>query len=143
MKKIKIAVVGYGNRGQVYADYSLEEPQEVEVVAVVDCNAYKLELAKTRYGLTDRQVFSTYKEFLASGLEVDVVVNATMDQVHYQTAMEILQSKHNMLMEKPIVSKREELIDIQKAAKENVPKILGSLPKELWEQIDINQLLNE
>ena len=119
MKKIKIAVVGYGNRGQVYADYSLEEPQEVEVVAVVDCNAYKLELAKTRYGLTDRQVFSTYKEFLSSGLEVDVVVNATMDQVHYQTAMEILQSKHNMLMEKPIVSKREELIDIQKAAKEN------------------------
>lgn len=31
----------------------------------------------------------------------------------------------------------------KKAAKENVPKVLGSLPKELWEQIDINQLLNE
>lgn len=31
----------------------------------------------------------------------------------------------------------------KKAAKENVPKILGSLPNELWEQIDINQLLNE
>ena len=119
MKKIKIAVVGYGNRGQVYADYSLEEPQEVEVVAVVDCNVYKLELAKERYGLTDRQVFSSYKEFLASGLEVDVVVNATMDQVHYQTAMEILQSKNNMLIEKPIVAKREELVNIQKAAKEN------------------------
>ena len=119
MKKIKIAVVGYGNRGQVYADYSLEEPQEVEVVAVVDCNAYKLEIAKERYGLTDRQVFSTYQEFVASGLEADVVVNATMDQVHYQTAMEILQSKRNMLIEKPIVAKREELVDIQKAAKEN------------------------
>lgn len=31
----------------------------------------------------------------------------------------------------------------RKSAKENVPKILGGLPKELWEQIDINQLLNE
>jgi len=31
----------------------------------------------------------------------------------------------------------------RKSAKENVPKVLGSLPKELWEQIDINQLLNE
>lgn len=31
----------------------------------------------------------------------------------------------------------------KKATKENVPKILGSLPNELWEQIDINQLLNE
>lgn len=119
MKKIKIAVVGYGNRGQVYADYSLDEPQEVEVVAVVDCNAYKLETAKQRYGLSDKQVFSVYKDFVASGLEVDVVINATMDQVHYETALEILQSKHNMLIEKPIVAKKEELLEIQRLAKEN------------------------
>lgn len=119
MKKIKIAVVGYGNRGQVYADYSLEEPQEVEVVAVIDCNAYKLETAKQRYGLTDKQVFLTYKQFADSGLEADVVVNATMDQVHYETAMEILKSKRNMLIEKPIVAKREELLDIQRTAKKN------------------------
>ena len=119
MKKIKIAVVGYGNRGQVYADYSLDEPQEVEVVAVVDCNVYKLETAKQRYGLSDKQVFSVYKDFVASGLEVDVVINATMDQVHYETALEILQSKHNMLIEKPIVAKKEELLEIQRLAKEN------------------------
>jgi predicted dehydrogenase len=112
MKKIKIAVVGYGNRGQVYADYSLDEPQEVEVVAVVDCNDYKLEVAKERYGLSNQQVFSTYKEFLASGLKVDVVINATMDQDHYKTAMEILESNHDMLIEKPIVAKREELQEI-------------------------------
>jgi hypothetical protein len=31
----------------------------------------------------------------------------------------------------------------KKAAKENVPKIIGSLPEEVREQIDINQLLNE
>ena len=34
MKKIKLAVLGYGNRGQVYADYSLDEPDEVEVVGM-------------------------------------------------------------------------------------------------------------
>ena len=123
MKKIKIAVVGYGNRGQVYADYSLDEPQEVEVVAVVDCNKYKLEVAKERYGLTNQQVFSTYKEFLASGLEVDVVINATMDQDHYKTAMEILESNHDMLIEKPIVAKREELVDIHNLAKEKGRKV--------------------
>ena len=32
---------------------------------------------------------------------------------------------------------------LKKSAKENVPKVLGSLPKEIWEQIDINQILNE
>lgn len=119
MKKIKIAVVGYGNRGQVYADYSLDEPQEVEVVAVVDPNPYKLDVAKERYGLTDNQVFLNYQGFVASGLDVDIVINATMDQVHYETAIEILSSKKNMLIEKPIVAKREELLEIQKLAKEN------------------------
>lgn len=119
MKKIKIAVVGYGNRGQVYADYSLDEPQELEVTAIIDTNPYKLEVAKERYGLSDGQVFTSYQQFLASGLDVDIVVNATMDQVHYETAMEILASKHNMLLEKPIVANRKELLDIQRAAKEN------------------------
>lgn len=119
MKKIKIAIVGYGNRGQVYADYSLDEPQEVEIVAVVDVNAYKLELAKSRYNLTDGQVFSCYKEFVSSGIEADIVVNATMDQVHYETAMEILASKHDMIIEKPIVANPDELADIQNLAKKN------------------------
>ena len=31
----------------------------------------------------------------------------------------------------------------RKSAKENVPKILGSLPEDIREQVDINQLLNE
>ena len=93
MKKIKLAVVGYGNRGQVYADYSLDEPTEVEVAAVVDPNEYKLQVAKERYGLSDKQVFTSYADFVASGMDVDIVANATMEQLHYETALEILKSK--------------------------------------------------
>lgn len=119
MKKIKIAVVGYGNRGQVYADYSLDEPNEVEVVAVVDPNEYKLIVAKERYGLSDKNVFTNYSDFVKSGLEVDIVINATMEQQHYQTAMEILASSHNMLIEKPIVSTEKEIEDIRALAEKN------------------------
>ena len=119
MKKIKIAILGYGNRGQVYADYSLDEPEEVEVVAVIDPNPYKLETAKERYALSDGQVFLAYKDFVASGVEADIVINATMDQSHYETAIEVLQSKRDMLIEKPIVANRDELLEIQRLAKEN------------------------
>lgn len=31
----------------------------------------------------------------------------------------------------------------KKAAKENVPKVIASMPIEIREQIDVNQLLNE
>ena len=123
MKKMKLAVVGYGNRGQVYADYSLDEPEELEVVAVIDPNEYKLKVAKERYKLSDGQVFTSFSEFLASGLEVDIVANATMEQLHYQTAVEILKYKHNMLIEKPIVAKKEELTEIYRLANENGCKV--------------------
>jgi predicted dehydrogenase len=91
----------------------------VEVVAIIDPNAYKLQVAKERYSLSDGQLFSAYADFVASGVEADIVINATMEQIHYQTAMEILASKHHMLIEKPIVSKENELRDIERLAKQN------------------------
>jgi hypothetical protein len=32
---------------------------------------------------------------------------------------------------------------LKKSAKENVPKVIASLPKEFQDQIDVNQLLNQ
>ena len=119
MKKIKIAIVGYGNRGQVYADYSLDEPNEVEVAAVIDPNEYKLKAAKERYGMSDDRLFTAYADFVAANVDVDIVINATMEQYHYETAMEILRSKHHMLIEKPIVANKKELMEIYNAAQEN------------------------
>lgn len=123
MKKIKIAIVGYGNRGQVYADYSLDEPNEVEVVSVIDPNAYKLQVAKERYNLKEEQTFTNYADFVKSNIDVDIVINATMEQQHYQTAIEILSSGHDMLIEKPIVSKKEELDEIVRLANEKNCKV--------------------
>ena len=36
MKKIKVALLGCGDRGCIYADYSLRNPDDMEIVAVVD-----------------------------------------------------------------------------------------------------------
>ena len=123
MKKIKVAIVGYGNRGQVYADYSLDEPNEVEVASVIDPNVYKLQVARERYNLSENQTFTNYADFVKSNIDVDIVINATMEQQHYQTAIEILSSGHDMLIEKPIVSKREELDEIVRLANEKNCKV--------------------
>ena len=99
MKK-RVAIIGYGRSGQdIHGNFfASENNDKYEVVAVVDPNPYKLDVAKERYGLTDNQVFLNYQGFVASGLDVDIVINATMDQVHYETAIEILSSKKNMLI---------------------------------------------
>ena len=118
MKKLMTAIVGYGNRGQIYANYSLDEPLELGVAAVIDPNDFKLQEAKKKYGLSDDCLFHDFDAFVASGIACDFVINATMDQYHYETAMQILNAGYDMLMEKPIVPNAERLREIESLAKE-------------------------
>ena len=122
-KKLWGVVVGYGNRGQVYADYTFDNPEEFGVAAVVDPNKFKLQEAQKRYGLSDGQLFESFEEFLRAKIPCDFVINATMDQYHYETAMQILESGYDMLMEKPIVPNKEELLAIQACATQKGCKV--------------------
>lgn len=48
--KKRAVIVGYGNRGQVYAGYALSNPNELEIAAVVDVNEFRLKEAKRNTG---------------------------------------------------------------------------------------------
>ena len=122
-RKLWTVVVGYGNRGQVYADYSLDCPDELGIAAIVDPNEFKLKEAQKRYGLSDDRLFTNFADFVKSGVACDFVINATMDQYHYETAMQILAAKYDMLMEKPIVPNEQQLMAIKNLAEENGCKV--------------------
>jgi len=121
--KKQVVIVGYGNRGQVYGDYALEMPDEMEVVGIVEPNAYKRGIAKERYGLSDRQLFDSLEKFLRVRPKCDLIINATMDQLHYRTSIDILNAGYDMMLEKPIVNKAKELLEIERVAKENNCKV--------------------
>ena len=123
IKKLRAVVVGYGNRGQVYADYSLDCPDQFEIIGAVDPNPFRLNEAKKRYGLSDASLFNSLDDFLSQKISCDLVINATMDQLHYETAMKILEAGYDMLMEKPIVNKASELLDIKRKAEEKGCKV--------------------
>lgn len=117
-KKRWATVVGYGNRGQVYAGYSLTNPDELGIAAVVDVNPFRLDEARKAYNLSDDQLFTSFQDFLKSGIDCDFVIDTTMDQYHYETAMEILDAGYDILLEKPIVPTEAQLLDIQRKARE-------------------------
>lgn len=123
IKKLWAVVVGFGNRGQVYADYSLEESEEFGIRGIVDTNPFRLQEAKERYGLDDTQLFASVEEFLKADVKCDFVINATMDQLHYETALQIIDAGYDMLMEKPIVPKAEQLREIERRAKEKETRV--------------------
>ena len=124
MKKIQVALLGCGDRGCIYADYALRNPEDMEIVAVVDNVPLKKETARVRYSLPENLAFDSVEAFIAAGIVCDIVIDATMDRAHYPTAMALLNAKYNVLLEKPVCPTKEELLDIQKAAHENGCKVI-------------------
>ena len=119
MKQIKAIVVGFGDRGSIYASYALEHPDELQIIGVVDTNKERLLLAKQLYRLNDEQLFDDLDKCLAKNLPCDLYINATMDQIHYEVLKKLLNTKKAILTEKPIVNNKKELLELEKLANEN------------------------
>ena len=116
--QIKAVVVGYGDRGSIYADYASRYPEELKIEAVVDPDAFRLSLAKEKFGLTDEQCLTDLDALLAKGKIADFAIVATMDQLHYQQAKALLLQNYHLLLEKPIVNNSRELQELKKIAEE-------------------------
>ena len=84
------AVLGYGDRSEKYSYYALSHPDELRVIAVIDIADYKLEKAKKVFGLKDDMLFDSLDNFLSKGIKCDFVINGTMDSLHYETSVKLL-----------------------------------------------------
>lgn len=73
---MKVALVGAGNRGCVYCDYVFDEPNELEIVAVVDVRELARLEAGERYNIPETKRFASLGEFLAEKIECDLVITA-------------------------------------------------------------------
>ena len=124
MKKLTAILLGAGNRGLVYADYAISNPERLEITGVVETNKENREEAKRRYSLPDRAVFKCIDDFLKANIECDFVINATMDEAHYETTMKLIAAGYDILLEKPVTNNKKELLDIQRAANKKGVKIV-------------------
>ena len=121
MKTIRAASVGVGNRGNIYANFALTNSDIMEIVAVVDPDRIHRDEFAEKHSIPSNMRFSSIDEFLTLGVECDLVINATMDNIHYETAKKLLLAGYNVLLEKPITEKLEELIELRDiAAKKKV-----------------------
>jgi predicted dehydrogenase len=107
--KVTVVIVGYGDRGSIYANYAAQYPEELEVVAVVDPDPFRMGLAKEKFHLKDEQCISDFNDLLARGKIADCAVVATMDQLHYEQATALLKQNYHMLLEKPVVNNAAQL----------------------------------
>ena len=119
-----MSLLGCGDRGNVYASYALKNPDEAELIAVVDVDPVVLKTTGDLYNIPQEMRFSCLDDFLAAKIECDTVINATMDEAHYETTKKLINAGYHQLLEKPIVNNKDELIELRNMAKEKGVSIL-------------------
>lgn len=121
MKRLKMIILGYGQRGIIYGDYALAYPDEYEVVAVVDCDERKRRLAAEKFGCL---VFADYQNMLEENIQADFVVVATQDEQHEAHAIACMKKGYDLLLEKPISNSISGCRHIYKTACECERKVI-------------------
>ena len=119
MRKISFAIIGLGSRGlDSYAPYALIHPDEMEIIAVADPKKEKRDKAAKLFHLDQSMVFNDADELLSMEKLADAAIIATQDQQHVKQAVMALEKGYDILLEKPISPKKEEVELLEKKAAE-------------------------
>ena len=105
MKKLRVAIIGYGRSGRnIHTKLLKQMPELFEIAMYVDGDAERREMIKQEMNLP---VYPDYTDlFNQSG--IDLVVNSTFSKDHARISRDLLKHGFNVLCEKPAAKDAEE-----------------------------------
>ncbi|KQL52588.1 oxidoreductase [Heyndrickxia shackletonii] len=119
MKKITAVLIGAGDRGaRAYAPYSLENPHELEIIAVAEPNKERRNDFAAKHHLSDENCFESWEELLNGPKRADVAIICTLDRYHFHPTITALKAGYHVLLEKPMSPDPLECIEMERVAKE-------------------------
>ena len=124
MKKVTFAILGMGDRGTVYAAKVLRFPEQAEVTAMADLRQEQLDSANKYLNLPRERIFHSAEDLLAQPKLADIMVIATQDQQHCEHAIAAMEKGYDLLLEKPIANRLEDVVKIAKTAKQLGRRVL-------------------
>ncbi len=116
MEKIKVVVIGGGNRAQTYTDIMRRIPDKYQVVAVAEPIYNRREYIQRKHKIPDEMCFESWEELLAQGKIADLCMITTMDRLRLGPAMKAIELGYHLMLEKPIASTLEDCKKISAAA---------------------------
>mgnify|MGYP002521500849 CR=1 FL=1 len=123
MDKLKVIIVGFGNRGQLFGDYAIAD-DKTELVAVADVNENAREKAVADYGVKKENCFKSAEEIFACGKIADAAIICTQDKQHKEHAVKAMELGYDVCLEKPIAATFEDCEAILAAKKKYDKKVM-------------------
>ena len=113
---LRLACIGCGARAQTYTALLSAKPELFQIVAGADPVPERVEKIRRVSGSAGFRGFASAEALLAAGKLADVVVIATQDNAHYQNCKAALRLGYNVLLEKPISTTVEQVLEIERLA---------------------------
>ncbi len=123
-KKLKVILIGAGNRGEAYTNIMVKQPDKYEIIAVAEPIDSRRDAIKEKCKLSDEVCFTDWKDLLELGKIADVAIIATMDKQHYDPVMKAIELGYDILLEKPVSPSPNECKKIAEFAEEKGVKII-------------------
>ncbi len=123
-KKYTVAIIGIGGRGgDTYGALMMDMPEKWDIVALCDFKPDRLAAFGQRFGVAEENLFTDEEVFFAKR-RADVLVIATPDADHIRHATLAFNLGYDVMMEKPITDKKDEMEALLKLQKEKGCKAL-------------------
>lgn len=125
MKKITLALIGAGERGQFnYAPYWKLHGHEMQFAAVAEPDRDRRERFAAEYSVPEEGVFENADSFFEMPKICDAVMICTQDTQHFEYACKAIRKGYKILLEKPISPDIRECLALQKLAEEYNTEIM-------------------
>ena len=115
------AILGFGNRGQMFADF-IAEDKDARLVAVCDVSAAARLAAKEKYKAEN--IYSDAESFFAAGKQADALFICTQDKEHRAHAVAAMKAGYDICLEKPVATTWEDCLEIYRVQKETGRKVM-------------------
>jgi predicted dehydrogenase len=123
MKTMKIGFVGCGAISGIYLENITKVFKEIEIIGVCDLIRERAENAVKKYNIP--KLYNDMYE-LFSDPEVDIVLNITRPNEHFEVTMEALKAGKHVYSEKPLAASLDEGKQILSLAKEKGLRVGGA-----------------
>ncbi|MBQ3079944.1 MAG: Gfo/Idh/MocA family oxidoreductase [Clostridia bacterium] len=111
-KPVTVVVVGAGHRSEWYGKYSIDHPDEMQVVGVADPNPIRRREFQKLFHFPDENMFEDADALAKKGKIADAVINGTMDEMHVSTTIPLMRAGYDILLEKPFALTEEEMWEL-------------------------------
>jgi hypothetical protein len=116
-KPVTAITCGAGARGNVYGNYAVKYPDQLDIVGVAEPIPLRNDRYAKKHSIPDSNRFTTWEHVFQRPKFADAVIISTPDNLHYGPCMQALNMGYDVLLEKPISPSEKECRDILELAR--------------------------